>query len=86
MARYEILLRRSVLKKDLERISKADVRRIIATIRSLADNPRPPGTKKLSGKERYRIRQGVNRIAYSIQDQDRTVWVVKVGHRKDAYR
>jgi len=86
MARYEILLRRSVLRKDLARIPKADARRIVETIRSLADDPRPPGSKKLSGKERYRIRQGNYRIVYSIQDPERSVWIVKVGHRADVYR
>ena len=84
--RYEILLRRSVLKKDLARIPKADVRRIMRTIRSLADNPRPPGAKKLSARERYRIRRGDYRIVYSIQDEVCTVWVVKVGHRREVYR
>jgi len=55
-------------------------------IRSLEDNPRPPGAKKLSAQERYRIRQGDYRIVYSIQDRVCTVWVVKVGHRRDVYR
>ena len=86
MARYEILVRQSVLKKDLARIPRADVRRIVESIRSLADEPRPQGSKKLSGKERYRIRQGRYRIVYSIQDDERSIWVVKVGHRRDVYR
>ena len=86
MARYDILLRRSVLRKDLSRIPKADARRIVESIRSLADDPRPPGSKKLSGKERYRIRQGNYRIVYSIQDHERSVWIVKVGHRANVYR
>lgn len=86
MVRYEILLRRSVLRKDLERIPKADAQRITEAIRALADNPRPPGVQKLSGQERYRIRQGDYRIIYSVQDADHTVWVVKIGHRRDVYR
>jgi mRNA interferase RelE/StbE len=86
MARYEILLRRSVLGKDLSRIPKADARRIVESIRSLADDPRSPGSKRLSGKERYRVRHGNYRIVYSIQDQERSVWIVKVGHRADVYR
>jgi len=86
MARYEISLRRSVLTKDLARIPKADVQRIVETIRSLGENPRPPRATKLSGQERYRIRQGCYRIVYSIQDQEHTVWVVKVAHRRNVYR
>ena len=85
-AGYEILLRRSALKKDLARIPKVDVRRIMRTIRSLADNPRPPEAKKLSARERYRIRQGNDRIVYSIQDRVCIVWIVKVGHRREVYR
>lgn len=86
MARYEIFLRQSVLKKDLANIPKSDAHRIVETIRALADNPRPPGVQKLSGQERYRIRQGDYRIVFSIQDQDRTVWITKVGHRREVYR
>ncbi|MBI2440913.1 MAG: type II toxin-antitoxin system RelE/ParE family toxin [Lentisphaerae bacterium] len=86
MAGYEILLRRSVLKKDLQRIPQTDAQRIMAAIHALADNPRPPGVQKLSGQERYRFRQGDYRIIYSVQDQDHTIWIVKVGHRRDVYR
>lgn len=85
MERYEIVLRRSVLK-DLKDIQKQDVRRIMHTIGALADNPRPAGCVKLSGQEKYRIRQGVYRILYSIEDARLIVCVVKVGHRKDVYR
>jgi len=49
-------------------------------------HPRPPGCEKLTGQERYRIRQGNYRIIYSIQDLELTIWVVKVGHRRDIYR
>ena len=84
--KYKVLLRRSVLKKDLARIPKADVRRIMRGIRSLGDNPRPPGAKKLSAQERYRIRQGDYRIVYSVEDRVYIVQVVKVGHRRDVYR
>jgi len=52
--------------------------RIMDRIQSLADDPRPPGCEKLSAQERYRVRQGDYRIVYSIQDDDRTVWIVKV--------
>lgn len=85
MAKYEVSLRRSVLK-DLNRIPKADVIRIMSAIGSLAENPRPPQAKKLSGQDRYRIRQGVYRIIYSIEDVRLIVCVVKVGHRREVYR
>ncbi|MCX6340717.1 MAG: type II toxin-antitoxin system RelE/ParE family toxin [Candidatus Aureabacteria bacterium] len=85
MERYEIVLRRSVLK-DLNGIPKKDTRRIMRTIGSLAVNPRPAGCAKLSGQEKYRIRQGMYRILYSIEDDRLIVYVVKVGHRRDVYR
>ena len=85
MAEYNILFRRSVTK-DLVRIPKKDLKRIINIIKSLSDNPRPPGYEKLSGQERYRIRKGNYRIVYSIRDKDLTVWIVKVSHRRDVYR
>ena len=85
MARYEIQFRKSV-SKDLEPIPKRDVLRILEAIAALADNPRPPQSIKLSGAEKYRLRCGVYRVLYEIQDAILVVCVVKVGHRKDVYR
>jgi mRNA interferase RelE/StbE len=85
MAAYKIFFKRSV-EKDLKSIPKNDLRRILDCIAMLAENPRPPGCEKLSGLERYRVRQGQYRIVYSIQDDELTVWVVEIGHRKDVYR
>ena len=84
MARYRVVVRKSVAK-DLKGIPKKDVRRILAAIESLADDPRPPGAKKLSGQERYRLRQGNYRILYSIEDDRLIVCVVRVGDRRDVY-
>jgi len=86
VAKYRILIKPSAVK-EIEAISpKKDRQRIVGRISKLADNPRPPGCEKLSGQEKYRIRQGRYRIVYSIEDQDLIVHVVKVGHRKDVYR
>jgi mRNA interferase RelE/StbE len=85
MAAYKIFFKRSVIK-DLDPISKKDLQRIIGRIQLLKKDHRPSGCEKLSGQERYRIRQGNYRIIYSIQDDQLTVWVVKVGHRRDVYR
>ncbi len=85
MAKYRIELKKSV-EKDLAPIPKKDLQRIIAAIESLADDPRPPQSKKLSGLEQYRLRQGNYRILYSIKDDLLIVFVVAVGHRKDIYR
>ncbi len=85
MEPYRIIVKQSV-SKDLKKVPKKDVERILAAIRSLAKNPRPSQSKKLSGQERYRLRQGDYRILYSIEDDRLTVCVVKVGDRKDIYR
>ena len=85
MGRYKIELKKSV-SKDFESIPRKDLQRIILAIESLADNPRPPQSKKLSGLEQYRLRQGNYRILYSIQDHLLIVFVVAVGHRKEIYR
>jgi mRNA interferase RelE/StbE len=85
MARYKLVVRRSVAK-DLRALPQADVARILARIEALQIDPRPPGCEKLSGLERYRIRQGVYRILYEIADEVLTVVVVKVGHRREVYR
>ena len=85
MAAYKIFFKRSV-EKDFKSIPKKDLKKILDRIEMLTENPRPSGSEKLTGQERYRVRQGLYRIVYSIQDYELTVWVVKVGHRKDVYR
>jgi len=86
VARFEILIKRSAAK-EIEAISrKKDRQRIVRKIRELAEDPRPPGCQKLSGRDRYRIRQGSYRIVYAIENDRLIVNVVKVGHRGDVYR
>ena len=85
MAEYRVYFKESV-ENDFSTIPKEDLQKILHRIDALAKDPRPPGHEKLTGQDRYRIRQGRYRIVYSIQDKDLTVWVVKVGHRKDIYR
>jgi mRNA interferase RelE/StbE len=85
MAVYSVFFKDSV-RKDLDSIPNNVLLRIMERIGSLAENPRPVGCEKLSGQEKYRIRQGDYRIIYSILDTQLTVWVVKVGHRREVYR
>ena len=85
MAGYEIFFKQSVYK-ELKDIPKSALKKILAKVAELGSNPRPMGCEKLTGQELYRIRQGNYRIVYSIQDYELTVWVIKVGHRKDVYR
>ena len=86
MAKYNLRMKKSA-RKELESIAtKADRLRIIERIQSLAENPRPRGSQKLSGFERYRIRQGNYRILYSIKNAELVIYVIKIGDRKDVYR
>ena len=85
MAKYNLRFKKSVTK-DLRNIPNKDVKRILTCIESLCDNPRAEGCIKLSGQERYRIRQGLYRIIYEIQDAELVIMVVKVAHRSDVYK
>ena len=87
MASYSVLIKTSAVK-ELEAVEPRGLRaRIVSRIQSLARAPRPPGSQKLAGEsERYRIRQGSYRIAYSGDDDQRIVEVVKIGHRREVYR
>jgi mRNA interferase RelE/StbE len=86
MARYELRFRPSVAK-DLRGLARVEVRRILARIDALKDDPRAEGCEKLAGgSELYRVRQGKYRIVYSIEDERLVVQVIRVGHRGDVYR
>jgi mRNA interferase RelE/StbE len=86
VARYRLLIKASAVK-DIEAIPlKRDRQRVVERISKLAEDPRPCGGEKLSGQDKYRVRQGHYRILYAIEDQDLIVQVVKVGLRKDVYR
>lgn len=85
MEKYKVEIKQSAVK-ELNKIPVRDLKKIVSKIESLSNNPRPTGCEKLSTLERYRIRQGNYRILYSIEDDILTVYVVKIGHRKDIYR
>jgi mRNA interferase RelE/StbE len=82
MADYSILFKESV-QKDLYDIPKNDLKKNLTRIKSLGTDPRPSGCEKLTGLERYRLRQGRYRIVYAVRNEEKEVMVVKVGHRKD---
>ena len=85
MASYSVLIKPSAVK-ELEALPRKDRLRITEKIRALATNPRPAGSEKLSAQEQHRLRQGRYRIVYSIADKEQAVVVVKIAHRKEAYR
>jgi mRNA interferase RelE/StbE len=84
-ALYSLRIKRSA-EKELRRIPKTDLRRIVRKIDSLATDPRPASCEKLFGDNVYRIRQGDYRILYTVDDDERVVEIIKVGHRREVYR
>jgi mRNA interferase RelE/StbE len=85
MERYKLSFKKSVAK-DLRQIPKQHLKRILARIDSLAENPRPEGCVKLTAKEYYRVRLGQYRIVYEIRDNELVIIVIKVGHRSSVYK
>jgi len=85
MARYSPVFKKSVAK-DLRSIPKKDIKRILKCVETLCSDPRAEGCTKLSGQERYRVRQGVYRIIYEIQETELVIMVVKVAHRSIVYK
>jgi mRNA interferase RelE/StbE len=85
VAGYSVGIKRTAAK-ELEDLPPRERRRVIARIYDLAGDPRPPGSEKLSGQEKYRIRQGNLRVLYEIDDRLASLTIVKIGHRRDVYR
>jgi mRNA interferase RelE/StbE len=83
--RYQIQIERRALKA-LEAIQARDRQRIRMAIRDLGENPRPQGCKKLADSANWRIRIGVYRVVYRVEEAQLFVLVIKIGHRKDVYR
>ena len=85
MGRYDLLIKPSAVK-EIEGIGrKKDRQKVVQRIQYLADDPRPPGCENFAQQDRYSVRQGWYRIIYSVDDREKCVLVVKVGHRRDIY-
>ena len=83
---YEVYLERAA-ERDLRKLSAEAFHRIIPRIQALAETPRPPGCRKLSGSDSdWRIRIGDYRVVYEIDDAEKAVRIFRVRHRRDAYR
>lgn len=82
---YKIKIKRSA-ERDLKRFPNALFLRINQHILALRDNPRLPGVRKLQGDlEGWRVRVGDYRIVYQVDDDAKTVTIVRVRHRRDVY-
>ncbi|MBI4208995.1 MAG: type II toxin-antitoxin system RelE/ParE family toxin [Deltaproteobacteria bacterium] len=83
--RYPVELENRARREFLD-LPEEVQRRLSQALDDLEVNPRPPGAKKLTGKEGYRIRKGDYRILYTIDDSERLVRVYRIGHRREIYR
>ena len=85
MSSYLVALVSSA-EKELYRLTKKTIARVVARLDQLASTPRPPGCKKLKGGDNeWRIRVGDYRIVYVIDDAARTLDVTRIAHRRDVY-
>lgn len=83
---YEIILERRV-ERDLRQLAADTFRRVIAAIEALADDPRPPNCRKLTGSDNdWQVRVGDYRVLYEIDDENQMVRVMRIRHRREAYR
>lgn len=81
---YEVLILRRA-QKELAGLSKSDYERVRDAVAALSENPRPVSCKKLVGREGWRIRLGDYRVIYEIDDAQKKIIVLHVGHRRDVY-
>ena len=82
--KYTVYITKTV-QKQIAKLPNNVADRIEAKMLSLEDNPRPPETKKLKGRNAYRLRVGKYRFIYDIQDNILVVEIIKIAHRKDIY-
>jgi len=82
---YDLFIERRA-KRALAKTVQPHRDRIISAIRNLSEEPRPSGTKKLSGRDAWRIRIGAYRVLYEINDAKLIVLVLEIGDRRDIYR
>ena len=82
---YRLLILKKA-QKELSKVTGKNYEQIKEAILKLADDPRPKGSKKLTGREGWRIRVGKYRIIYEIDDKGKSIIILHIGHRKDVYR
>ena len=86
MASYEVVWKGSA-EKELRKLPREAIRRLIDLATTLATDPYPQGTRKLAGTDRtWRVRSGNYRLVYTVEDQQLIVQVIRVGHRREVYR
>jgi mRNA interferase RelE/StbE len=83
--KYDLLIRRAA-QRELAALPVSEFTKIESAVRMLSNAPRPRGSRKLTGRDGWRIRVGKYRVIYEIDDAARAVTVLHIGHRRDVYR
>ena len=82
---YKVILKSSA-EKSLHALPKKIQARIVGAIDLLSENPFPPASAKLKGRDGYRIRTGDYRILYTVENEILTIAIVAIGHRREIYK
>jgi len=82
---YRIFILRRA-QKELAKLPRKDYERVRDAIYALGQEPRPPRSRKLTGRDGWRIRVGNYRVIYEIDDAEKAITILHIGHRKDVYR
>ncbi len=82
---YKIELRRKA-QRALDRLPKDDFNAVVGAVKGLANTPRPKGVEKIKSVGLWRIRQGDYRIVYNIDNGQKIVTILRIGHRREIYR
>ena len=85
MGKYKLKIKKTA-QKEISSLPKKELKLVLKAIEELSHNPRAPNCKKLSGNERYRKRVGKYRILYEIHNDVLIIFIIKVAHRKEAYK
>jgi len=82
---YKVELRRKA-QRNLDRLPRDDFNAVLEAVRNLISTPRPKGVEKIKSAGLWRIRRGDYRIVYSIDDDRKTITILRIGHRREIYR
>ena len=86
MASYKLVWKPSA-ERELRKLPRDAIARVLALAESLTAQPYPPGVKKLVGTSHtYRVRTGDYQVVYEIQDGELVIQIIRVGHRREVYQ
>jgi mRNA interferase RelE/StbE len=74
-------------RRQFDRLPISVAGAVLETLQAIAENPRRLGKRLMFEHEgRYSARRGPYRIIYELEETERLVRVIAIGHRLDVYR